>query len=129
MFLNVWKYVLSFINSRESINFRVLFWKNSRPQADWKGSDTGVFLWVLQNFQKHLFRRKASCEWLLINVFYENKPPAPKRSDKITAEIFVSFGVVVHQRTFVFPSSLTIPRDLCWPIKFQVLCDQTINSP
>ena len=36
-------------------------------------------------------------EWLPTNLFYENKPRALKRSEKITAEIFVSFVVAVHQ--------------------------------
>ena len=36
-------------------------------------------------------------EWLPTNLLYENKPPAPKRSEKITAEILVSFVVAVHQ--------------------------------
>ena len=44
---------------------------------------------------------------MLINLFYENKSPAAKKSVKITAEIFVNFGVALHQRIFVFPSSLT----------------------
>ena len=36
-------------------------------------------------------------ERLPTNLFYENKPPAPRRSEKITVEIFVSFAVAVHQ--------------------------------
>ena len=46
-------------------------------------------------------------------MFYENKPPVPKKSEKITTEIFFSFGVALHQPIFEFPSSTTFPRDLC----------------
>ena len=28
-------------------------------------------------------------------MFYENKPPVPKKSEKITTEIFFSFGVAL----------------------------------
>ena len=50
---------------------------------------------------------------LLTDLFFKNKPPASKKTEEITAEMFVSFGVVVHQRIFMFPNRLTFPRDLC----------------
>ena len=39
----------------------------------------------------------SNYQWLVTNLFYENKPSAPKRLEKITAEIFVNYGVVLHQ--------------------------------
>ena len=37
--------------------------------------------------------------------------------------------VLSYQLIFVFYSSLTFPHDLYWPTKFEMLSDQTINSP
>ena len=52
----------------------------------------------LEQWEKNI--RARPCQ-LKHPWFYENKPPAPKRSEKMTAEIFFSFGVVVHQPIFV----------------------------
>ena len=66
-------------------------------------------------------------EWLLTNLFCENKPPCPKEIRK--DNMYLSALVLLYQQIFVFPGSLVFPRDLHWPIKFQILSDQTINSP
>ena len=65
-------------------------------------------------------------------LLFENKPPAPRRSEKITSidnMKYLPALVLLYQRIFVFYSSLTFPRDLYWAINFQILSDQTINSP
>ena len=68
-----------------------------RRTADWlkRNFNTVVSLWVfkktpiLKNFRK----------WLLTNLFYEIKPPAPKGREKITAEVFFNFDVAVPANT------------------------------
>ena len=65
-------------------------------------------------------------------LLFENKPPAPRRSEKITSidnMKYLSALVLLYQRIFVFYSSLTFTRDLYWPITFQILSNETINSP
>ena len=54
---------------------------------------------------------KNFCEWLLTNLFFENNPPAPKRYEKITAEVFVSLGDCTSEY-------LCLPAALC----FHVIC-------
>ena len=112
-------------NWPESICVGVSFWKNRLIKKTPTKVFSCEFCKILKN--DYLFWRMTNCEWLLTNLFYENKPPALKRSEMITAEIFVSFGVALHQPIFVFPSSPTFPSDLCWPIKFEIWCDRTIN--
>ena len=68
---------------------------------------------------------KNLCEWLL-TVWKKTTHPKEIRKDNMK---YLSALVLLYQRIFVFYSSLTFPRDLYWPIKFQILSDQTINSP
>ena len=69
---------------------RSLVLKKQRTTGNYKENPTQVFsceflrTLILKNF----------CKWLLSDLFYENKPPAPKGWERITAEVFVSFGIV-----------------------------------
>ena len=61
----------------------------------------GEFCKILKNIY---FEERLTVNGCLL-MFYENKPTAPKRSEKITAELFVSCGFVVHQRNLWFPAA------------------------
>ena len=68
---------------------------------------------------------KNLCEWLL-TVWKKTTPPKEIRKDNMK---YLSALVLLYQRIFVFYSSLTFPGDLYWPIKFQILSNQSINYP
>ena len=68
---------------------------------------------------------KNLCEWLL-TVWKKTTHPKEIRKDNMK---YLSALVLLYQRIFVFYSSLTFPGDLYWPIKFQILSNQSINYP
>ena len=68
---------------------------------------------------------KNLCEWLL-TVWKKTTHPKEIRKDNMK---YLSALVLLYQRIFVFYSSLTFTRDLYWPITFQILSNETINSP
>ena len=122
-----------------------MFLKISRNSN--KSSCVGVSIWrkavrrrVINKRLRHryfpasftkFFRKlilKNFYEWLLTNLFYEKKPTCPKKIRKGNMSA-LSALVLLYQRIFVFPSSRTLPRNLHWPIKLQILSDRTINSP
>ena len=60
---------------------------------------------------------KNFCKWLLTNLFYENKPSAPKGQEKIAAAVFVIFGAVVLANIFAYSSKSDFPA----AIRFHVI--------
>ena len=66
------------------------------------------------------------------NLFRENKPPAPTRIRKDNrwsiCQLSCCYTSEYVQKNVIYQRP-SFSRDLCRPIKFQVFCDQTINSP
>ena len=101
-------------------------WKNSTLQAYQK--DTPAYVLFCEFLRTPILNN--FCEGLHTNLFYENKPPAQREKKDNNWSICQvwCWKYLCLLKQIWFRSSLTFLRDLHWPIKFQILCDRTINS-
>ena len=125
-----------FTKLKKSTCIGISFWENSAPQLIQK------ILWhwyFLVSFSEHFFwellrmafywsglQKQTTCSK---EIRKDNSSSICQPWNSITmALLLCTSKYLLLLKEIWFPRSLTFPHDLYWWIKFQILCDQTINS-